>query len=352
MDARNFPASWTSTGNSLEGLAFAAKDVLLTIDDFCPAGSQSDVARYHANAERIFRAQGNVAGRGRMRADGTLKAPKPPRGLVLATGEDVPRGHSMRSRMLIVELRPGDVDKVKLTLSQRHADAGLNAACMAGFLRYVAPKKDAAAAKIKADVAQARAAGFGADSAIHARTPDIAASLQAAFEIHMRFALETVALSGEEAGALRERCRKALSDSCARQAEFQQYLDLLSSVLASGRAHVASHPDGGKPTNFEAMGWRAEAHGEETCFRPQGRCVGTVDENAFFLDPDAAFAEVQALAGAQGEALAISGKTLSKRLAEKGLLMETLADRLLVYKTIAGVKRRVLVLRRDAILPA
>src|SRR5262249_19552016 len=28
LDARNLPASWTSTGNSLEGLAFAAKDSL------------------------------------------------------------------------------------------------------------------------------------------------------------------------------------------------------------------------------------------------------------------------------------------------------------------------------------
>ena len=208
-------------------------------------------------------------------------------------------------------------------------------------------------------MAQARSAGFGADAAIHARTPDIAASLQAAFEIQLRFAIETGALAKEEAQGLRERCRKALTDSCARQAEFQrhadpvqQYLDLLASVLASGRAHVAGHPDGGKPENFEAMGWRAETRGEETCFRPQGRCVGTVDENAFYLDPDAAFAEVQALAGAQGEALSISGKTLSKRLAEKGLLLGTSSDRLLVYKTIAGVKRRVLLMRRDAILQA
>src|SRR5262249_10356019 len=42
LDARHLPASWSSTGNSLEGLAFAAKDCLLTVDDFAPNGSTAD----------------------------------------------------------------------------------------------------------------------------------------------------------------------------------------------------------------------------------------------------------------------------------------------------------------------
>src|SRR5262249_1755721 len=34
MDARHLPASWSSTGNALEGLAFQAKDAMLVVDDF------------------------------------------------------------------------------------------------------------------------------------------------------------------------------------------------------------------------------------------------------------------------------------------------------------------------------
>src|SRR5262249_31322273 len=47
LDGRHLPASWSSTGNSLEGLAFAAKDVVLVVDDFCPTGSAADIQRYH-----------------------------------------------------------------------------------------------------------------------------------------------------------------------------------------------------------------------------------------------------------------------------------------------------------------
>ena len=50
MDSRHLPASWLSTGNALEGLAFQAKDVLLVVDDFAPAGTSSDVQRYHKEA--------------------------------------------------------------------------------------------------------------------------------------------------------------------------------------------------------------------------------------------------------------------------------------------------------------
>src|SRR5262249_18689463 len=91
LDARHLPGSWLSTGNSLEGLAFAAKDCLLVIDDFAPTGSTHDIQRFHREADRILRAQGNAAGRLRMRADTTLKAAKPPRCLILSTGEDTPR---------------------------------------------------------------------------------------------------------------------------------------------------------------------------------------------------------------------------------------------------------------------
>src|SRR5579871_512411 len=42
MDSRHLPASWSSTGNSLEVTAFAAKDALLSVDDFAPSGGTGD----------------------------------------------------------------------------------------------------------------------------------------------------------------------------------------------------------------------------------------------------------------------------------------------------------------------
>ncbi|MBL8190900.1 MAG: bifunctional DNA primase/polymerase, partial [Acidobacteria bacterium] len=90
FDVNALPASWSSTGNSLESLAHAAKDCVLAVDDFCPHGSSADQARLQAAADRLFRAQGNHSGRLRCRTDGTVRAVKPPRGLILSTGEDIP----------------------------------------------------------------------------------------------------------------------------------------------------------------------------------------------------------------------------------------------------------------------
>jgi hypothetical protein len=72
LDARHLPGSWLSTDNALETLAYVAKDALLVVDDFCPTGSQYDLQAMHRKADRLFRGQGNTAGRGRLRADGTL----------------------------------------------------------------------------------------------------------------------------------------------------------------------------------------------------------------------------------------------------------------------------------------
>src|SRR5262249_24070742 len=110
MNRLQLPGAWSSTGNALESLAFQAKDTLFVIDDFAPQGSGADVARYHAAADRVFRAAGNHAGRSRLDSTAKLREPKPPRALILSTGEDIPRGQSVRARLLILELPKGSIN--------------------------------------------------------------------------------------------------------------------------------------------------------------------------------------------------------------------------------------------------
>jgi hypothetical protein len=120
FDARSLPASWINTANANEALAFTLKDMLMTVDDFAPGGSAADIQRFHRDADRLLRGQGNQAGRKRMRADATLRPEKYPSCLILSTGEDVPRGKSLRARLLISEVGPDDVDWNCLTQAQSH----------------------------------------------------------------------------------------------------------------------------------------------------------------------------------------------------------------------------------------
>src|SRR5262249_24533659 len=121
MDAHSLPANFASTGNALECQAFYSRHALLVADDFAPAGKQNDSALQKV-AERLFRAAGNHHGRSRMEGDGQLQKQKSPRGLILATGEEVPQGQSIRARLVIVEVKAGDIDRELLSECQ-HAGA-------------------------------------------------------------------------------------------------------------------------------------------------------------------------------------------------------------------------------------
>jgi hypothetical protein len=123
MDGSGLPANFAATANALEGLAFYAKDALLVMDDFAPSGRPGD-GGIQGVTERLFRGAGNHQGRSRMAGDGGLCPPRPPRALVLATGEEVPRRQSIRARLLIVEVGAGDVERGQLSECQRGEEEG------------------------------------------------------------------------------------------------------------------------------------------------------------------------------------------------------------------------------------
>jgi hypothetical protein len=348
MDARHLPASWTSTGNALEGIAFAAKDALLTVDDFVPHGGAGDVQRIHREADRLLRAQGNRSGRGRMRPDGSLRPCKPPRGLILSTGEDVPRGQSLRSRMLAIEVSKGDVDLFRLTACQEHAGTGRYSAAMAGFVKWLAKRYATVQAKLPAMRAQWR------DKAVvggqHARTPAIVADLAIGFDYFLDFAVEVGAIDSVNRAELTDRGWKALVAAAEQHAEHlvyaepcSQFLGLLRAALASGRAHVADSA-GNEPDNAAAWGWRSVTFGagSQQGWQPLGKRIGWVSGEDLYLEPVAAYAESQKLATELGEALPINRRTLWRRMREKGLLSswDQSRQRNTARRSLEGVPQR------------
>lgn len=353
MDARHLPANWSSTANSLEATAFAAKDAILVIDDFAPGGGMHDVNRLNREADRVLRAQGNHSARQRMLADGSLKAAKPPRGLIVVTGEDIPRGQSLRSRNFIVEVSPGDVDVNVLTRCQQEAREGVYAAAMAGFVRWLAPNYDTVSRGLRSEVERLRDAA--AAKGQHARTPAIVADLAIGLRYLLAFAVDVGAIDEVGRDRLWSEGWAAICGAAATQASHveaaeptKHFIRLVSGVLASGRGHIAS-PDGVCPhENAEAWGWRLERRdsGDKSyeSWHDQGRRIGWVDGDDLFLEPEVAFAEAQRLAADQGETLPVAQRTLQKRLREKGLLKTTEAARRTntVRRSLEGVRREVL----------
>lgn len=368
LDARHLPGSWSSTGNALESLLFALKDALAVIDDFAPTGATADVQRFHRDADRVFRGQGNGSGRARCRVDGTVRAAKPPRGLAFSTGEDIPRGQSLRARLLVTEISPGDVSLSRLTVCQRDASDGRYAEALAGYLRWLAPRiGDLRAGELDRRRAELRDRAIAEAPGGHARTPNIVADLAVGLGHYLDFAVEAGAIDAATRKALAARCWAALLAAGQGQAEHAEgaepaahFLRLLASAISSGRCHLAG-PDGQAPDNATAWGWRTATIGTGGFQReepqPFGRRVGWIkpdgDRAEVFLDPDAAYAEANELARQQGAALLITEPTLRRRLHERGLLVsiDDQRQKLLIRRTLDGARRPVLHIAACALFP-
>jgi hypothetical protein len=354
MDSRHVPASWLSTGNSLEAQAFAAKDAFLLVDDFKPGGTTLDMSWAHKEYDRLLRAQGNASGRSRCQHDGKLRAEKCPRGLIVTTGEEVPHGHSLRARVLVNEVAPGEVNWESLTDCQHAAADGLYAQAMAGYLQWLAPQYEDVRRGLRAEVVKLREKVEA--EGMHARTPGILADLAVGWRYWLMFARTVGAIDEAEQKALAEKVWVALLAAGGEQAALGEaaepcstFLRLLAGALAGGRCHVDS-VDGQAPPVCMAWGWRENGVVKE----PLGPLVGWLDDEQLYLEPEIAYAEVQRLASSQGEALPVGPRTLWKRMREQYRLAswDENRKRNTIRRTLGGDRgREVLHLRAATLSP-
>ena len=301
------------------------------MDDFAPPASRADADRQHRTAERLIRGQGNRAGRQRMRSDGTLRPPKPPRGLILATGEDVPRGHSIAARLCIVDVQKGSVNLPRLSECQREAAGAVYAAAMAGYVAWLAPQYGDVLARLDAERAELRDQFVGMYQ--HARTPDVVANLLIGLRYLLRFAECVGAIDRPRHEELWRRGQAILGAVADQQGEHQRAADpvarfpeMLAAVVSSGRGHVAG-TDGkepGIPPSPETWGWEgreSRSGGGEmvVAYHPRGRKIGWVAGEELYLDPDSMFAALSELTRDQGQVYPVTPQTLFRRLKEAEL---------------------------------
>jgi phage/plasmid primase-like uncharacterized protein len=350
---KHLPAAWSSTANSLEAQAFLAKDALFVVDDFIPRGSTADVARLHEKADRVLRAQGNNSGRGRCNPDGTPRPEKPPRGLIVSTGEEIPAGHSLRARLFLVEMKPNGLDLEKLTELQQFAGEAIFAAAMAGYVRWMAGRYKQVTDGYRQAVRKMRETG---DVSSHLRTNDIVRALTAAWSIFLDYAQDSGAIDKARRLDLERRAAFAFAIVAEEQSEIQRASDpvarfgeLLRSAIKSGEAYVAQ-TDGKMPVSAESWGWREVTRDN---WQPQGACVGWLDIDNLYLEPTTAHRIAEKMA-AQGQSLGLTVQTLSKRLSERGLISTEMLGgkrRLTTRKTIAKQRVQVLHARITLVYP-
>lgn len=320
LDARNLPASWSSTPNALEALAYYAANSILVIDDFCPSGSSWQVRTYHTTADKIIRAQGNQAGRARLTDTSNLQTTMYPRGLILSTGEETPEGHSVRARLLIIEVSPGDISTDNLTKAQ--ANRKFYPVTTAALIQYLAKKP----VDLKSQIEKIRPQYINLG---HTRTPTMLAHLIAVLDNFLKWCFSVGFFSLVKKNEMLDEGTSALVDLAKRQAFYLEsadpcdlFLSAVRHVLAAGLGHFRML-NGGIPNSPTILGWTQESSFNEVpTYKSHGPCLGwcSWDKDELFIDTNVGYNTVKKVAGNE---IAISKQTMFKRLKDAGMLTRT-----------------------------
>lgn len=350
-----------STAASVNALRALVGDAVFVLDDFMVSGNAADDAKINEKIDNIVRAQYGGTGAQRLTRDGSLStnAAPPPRSTLILTGETLPRGGSLRQRLLVLEL-PGRLEQ-DLGPMKVAAAKGVYAGAMAAFLRWLAPQMDAVRAELRELVAAA-AARLRADARDvdrDHRTAFLLAEVDVGVQLFSRFAAHVDEGLGGDLELLRQLTRAALREMTSTQHAHRvaqdpavRFVELLAAALSGGRCHVTLD-DGTAPEHATAWGWKAagstpDVENEEpeqieafddhpapeppsakrtkrVVYRGGGDCVGVVHagEGLVWIKPEVAMGAVRALASTSGDPLALTTEDLPRRLHEKGLLAKT-----------------------------
>lgn len=314
FDRLNLPGNWSSSPNALEMLAFLFKDCVFVIDDYVTVGSRYDADRLNRTADRVLRGQGNKSGRSRMAENCTdFRREHFARCLAVSTGEELPNGQSLRARLHIVQLSPGDVNLGHLTELQADARGGVLASAMSGYLSWLSSRADFLKKELPAEKQRLRAELLG--TGCHSRTPEVIAQLLLGLRSFLSYAEYADAVTSTEATALMDKGREALVLSSKVQVAHQdadnpanRFFELFNAAIIAGKAYLSGVDNGGYQFATPNIGGNS------------GELAGWILNDEVLLEPEVSFSVAQKMARDSGEPPLCQKFRLREQLANMGLI--------------------------------
>ncbi len=314
------PADWLATANSLEKLCFHAKDVPLVIDDLRPSTNPTESRMLQEAVSRITRAAGNRQGRGRLDANSQFKRTFAPRGVVIMTAERKAMGKSTNSRILTVDVDPGDINAGLLSVAQKQRH--VYAYAMRGYIESIAKDWEELSVALPAQVVELRAANGGEGH--HRRLPNATAILHTAFCCAMSYAIEIGAIDQADAERREQECYKVLKDMAESQNQAteaedpaRKYITIIASLIAQEKAYLS-----GKGA-------------ESVIGNEESEKLGWHDGQTVYLLPGA-YNTVCKFASAEGWNFPSDEGTLRKELERGGYMSRNAQERLTTTMRIPG----------------
>ena len=332
FDETHLPAGWNSTANALERQAFLLKDIPFVIDDYAPPALKKK--EFEGKFGLLMRAQGNLQGRGRMRADSSLRPSYPPRGIIISTGETSPPGESLLARTFIIELERKQINLKLLGELQEVRSQFPHA--LAGYLVWLAPQIGKIGDALKRDFEERRA-GETMNGG-HLRVPGVMANLWVGVDWALRYAEEIGAVTEIQAEEHRKSCWESLVKQGKEQAKtvkgerpILRFLRVLTSLRNQGKISLRERKN--KKSAYDVQ---------------PNTIVWWEDQEEIYLVPEAAFRAVALACRDSGEQFPISQARLIKNFQQEGLSRANPGRYTLSFK-VEGKTSRVLCLPKDKI---
>ena len=255
--------------------------------------------KQQVKASRLLRAQGNLQGRGRLRADLSERPDYPPRGLIISTGEQHPIGQSILARTPVIEVLRSTIDLAALSEAQRNA--GRLAHAMVGYIMWLTPQVSGLRPLLTETFKGTRQRVTKEGE--HLRIPEALAHLWLGLHCALTYAEEIGACSRIEAEGLRAKAWEALlslgrtqSQLVAGEKPSERFLRVLHALLMQGRILLSPRlgPTALPRTGENLVIWH--------------------DDDALYMDPESTFQAVARFCHESGEVFPIPLLALKREL--------------------------------------
>jgi DNA polymerase-1 len=288
FDHATLPLSWTWTQNAMELHLHRMKDALVTIDDFAPKSADPN-DELHKKAAYVFRQIGNGSSRGRLRSDCTARPDRPCRGLVVSTGEDLPKGESIQARLVTIRVARENTDLDALTRLQASRHRLSHA--MVAYIHWLRPRMAQLKVEMEKKFHELRddlRQKYG-----HLRAPAAMAHLLVGAYYFTEFAKDLGVMSDEDAKRHIAEARAALLENYREQVQAteqsnpgRRFLEVLRDLLlrrkvvlkALGEPLIMSSDDTAEP-----VGWQDTTHAyllRDAAFEAVNRTLRSMNEGA------------------------------------------------------------------------
>ena len=323
--AKNLPASFDDTSNTIRKKAFILKDCPIVVDDYHPETSLQERRRMESIAQSLSRAFGDGTDRGRLKADLSLREAMPPRGVAVMSGEDMPNiGDSGTARFYVVNVGQQDVPITEeLTEAQEMARRGVLRRVMRGYIEFLQPRADRLSKQLETRWLKLRAQAIKETQGAHKRAPEALAHIMLGYSMMQDYLVSVGAMTDEEANADFLDAWRVLVENSTEQGKeareerpSKRFISAISELLVNQTVTV-------KDLSIHSA-------------TVEKGMIGYVDADYYYLLPEMSYTTVSRLYSDQGMTFPLSKRLLFRQLRDDGIIVPDADGKTTKSKSVGG----------------